>query len=246
MEWAKRNLLSIEPISSGSISTAVDNIQGMLNTAGLLETSDGQPTRIGSVVRSIMGQTTLQRNMATMQRTFNEFLNVLEESINNGLHHSNNLFGLLEGIDKQYRNLLQSAVRETSQQEEEEGEMLGSLWTRMVGPHASKVRKFEKNKDLLKSIRDRTNNNKKIMQDHSGKLMLMKSKLDHLRQRVSSQLVRSNNSDVLPVHAQIQGLDDTYLYLKMVREKQQQRTLEMLWESGNKRPVMGAYAEIPL
>src|ERR1700760_891499 len=132
MEWAKRRLVTLEPLPSGSISTAADNIQGFLGRIGLLEFPNGNPNILGRSVRAVFGTTTLQRNTGVLQKTFQEFLNVLEESINNELQHSIFLFSLFGAIDAQFKNLQHSTIREFDQQENEESDMLSSLWTRLV------------------------------------------------------------------------------------------------------------------
>ena len=89
MEWSKKRLQTIDTATPSSVSSALDNVHSMLSRVGLLETSSG-PTPIGYLVKFTLGETPSQRNAATMRRTFNDFLNVLEESINNELqmHHT--------------------------------------------------------------------------------------------------------------------------------------------------------------
>jgi hypothetical protein len=234
MEWAKRRLLTIEPSSSGSVTSVLDNVHGILSRVGLLETSSG-PTIIGTVVKELFGEPPSRKNSMTLQRTFNEFLSVLEESINNELQYSVALFGLFEAIDSQFHNLQRIVVRETDQQEREEGEMLSSLWAKVLGTSAVELKKFEKNKQLLANVRRRTIMNKGILLDHNGKLLQLKSNLEVLRKKIVSPLVRSNDSSVLSVEEQIAGLDDTYSHLKAVREQQKQKTLQMLYSTGARR-----------
>ena len=233
MQWAKRRLQTIEPASVGSIGTAVDNIHGALNRAGLLHASTGRPTVIGRMVQQVFGQTLMQRNVATLQSAFNEFLNVLEESINNQLQHSVNLFALFESIDRGFQNLHRIVLRENNSQDREEAEMLSSLWTRVLGARAGEVKKFERNKQLLASLRNQTLQNKHTLKEHNNKLLQMKSTLDMMRRKIASQLVRSNISSTPPVDEQIQGLHDTWEQLRGIREQQKQKTLNLLYESGS-------------
>jgi hypothetical protein len=227
MEWSKLHLMTIEPLPSASLTSAVDNIHSLL-------TRIGAPTVLGSVITEIFGRTPSQRNAATLQRTFNEFLNVLEESISNELDHSLQLMDLFATIDNHLLTLQRTVSRESDKQEREEGEMLSSLWTRVIGSNAQQLRKFEKNKNLLATVRQRTVQNKHLIVDHNGKLVQLKSNLEVFRKKLASPLVRSNDSSVLGVEEQIQGLDDTYTYLKAVRERQKQRTLEILYASGDR------------
>jgi hypothetical protein len=138
------------------------------------------------------------------------------------------LFGTIE---HQFLTLQRTVSREFDEQEREEGEMLSSLWTRLIGSNAAQLRKFEKNKQLLSTLRQRTIQNKHLIVDHNGKLLQLKSNLELLRRKLASPLVRRNESSVLSVEEQVQGLDDTYVYLKTVRERQKQRTLDMLYSS---------------
>jgi hypothetical protein len=241
MQWAKRRLEAIEPVAGGSVGSAIDNIHGTLNRLGLLETSAGTPTVIGRVTYSILGQTPLQRNLATLQSAFNEFLTVLEESVNNQLQHSLALFALFESIDRGFQNLHRIVLRENNSQDREEAEMLSSLWTRVLGARATEVRKFERNKQLLSSLRNQTLQNKQTLKDHNNKLLQMKNTLDLMRRKISSHIVRSNVSTAPPVDEQIQGLHETWESLKGIREQQKRKTLNMLHESGNNR---GSYREI--
>jgi hypothetical protein len=234
MEWAKRRLQTIGPLPSGSFSSALDNVHGMLARIGILESAHG-PTIIGRVVKELFGETPSRKNSLTLQRTFNEFLTVLEESINNELQYSVALFGLFTAIDNQFQNLQRTVVRETDQQEREEDEMLSSLWARVIGTSAAELKKFNKNKQLLANVRRRTVQNKGILLDHNGKLLQLKSNLEVLRKKLVSPLVRSNDSSVLSVEEQIAGLDDTYSHLKAVREQQKQKTLQNLYSTGSRR-----------
>lgn len=235
MEWAKRELLQVSSLPVSTFTSAFDNLHTILCRIGLLESSSGMPTTMGKIVRELFGQTTPQRTKATLQRTFNEFLAVLEESINQELTYSTALFRLFEGIDRQFLNLQRSVVRETDQQEREEGEMLSRLWTRVIGANASQLRKYEKNRSLLASVRAKTVHNKSILTDHNTRLLQLKSNLEILRKKLVSPLVRSNDSSTLSVEDQIRGLDGTYDYLKTVRETQKGRMMELMYGAGSRR-----------
>jgi hypothetical protein len=249
MEWAKRTLMTIEPINPNSLSTAVDNVHGALRHMGLhvLETSTGTPTVLGKMTRLIFGSTALQRNVATLRKTFNEFLNVMEESINTELQHSIRLLALFETTDQLYLNLHRSVSREDREQERSEDELLSSIWSHLLRGRTKQLKKFERNRRLLGSIRNQTTANKRVLREHSTNLLMMKSKLDSLRQKLTTQLVarhkgitngsdRSKEGEVsvlgenlgLPLEEQIAGLDSTYLYLKAVREKQKIKTMGIL------------------
>ncbi|KKY19407.1 hypothetical protein UCDDS831_g05376 [Diplodia seriata] len=229
MDWAKRELAHIQTVPDSSLSSVFGNMHRFLSRVGLLETSSGAPTAVGKVVKELFGQTSPQRTKATLQRTFNEFLNVLEESINNELTASTALFSLYESIDRQFLNLQRTVLRETDQQEREEGDLLSSLWTRLMGANASRLRKYEKNRQLLASLRARTLLNKGALGDHRAKLQQLKSNLEMLRKRLISPLLRSNESSTLAIEDQIRGLDGTYEYLHGVRERQKTKVMGLLY-----------------
>src|SRR6201999_119439 len=114
--------------------------------------------------------------------------------INNELSHCTAIFALFEAIDQQFLNLQRTVIREKDKQEREEGELLSSLWTRVMGANASQLKKFEKNRQLLGSVRERTVRNKHLVVDYNGKLLQLKANLEILRKKLISPLVRSNAS----------------------------------------------------
>lgn len=234
MDWAKRELAHIQTLPDSTLGSVFGNVHRLLSRIGLLETSSGAPTAVGTVVKELFGQTQPQRTKATLQRTFNEFLNVLEESINNELTASTALFALYETIDRQFLNLQRTVLRETDQQEREEGDLLSSLWTRLMGANASRLRKYEKNRQLLASLRARTLLNKGALGDHRAKLQQLKSNLEMLRKRLISPLLRSNESSTLAIEDQIKGLDGSYEYLHGVRERQKTKVMGLLYGPSEK------------
>ncbi|KAL4958712.1 uncharacterized protein BDV14DRAFT_194346 [Aspergillus stella-maris] len=265
MDWAKRELETLSSQPPSSLPTIVfDNVQDMLSRLGTLERVAGTgadatelttvPTSFGTIVTAVFGQTSAQRTRATLTRTFTEFLSVLEESIEGELTHSTALFALFESIDRQFLNLQRTVVRESDAQERAEGEMLSSLWTRVLGPDAAVVRKYEKNKRLLANVRSRTVANKHLLMDHRGRLLTLKVNLETLRRKLVSPLVRRNDSvsfagsldsgsggrTLGPVESvidgQIRGLKGTYDYLRSVREKQKAKLMEMVYGAGRKLP----------
>lgn len=268
MDWAKRELeaLSSQPPSTLP-SVVFDNLHGIFARLGALErlsatSGEGSsteltstPTTFGNFVTAVFGQTSAQRTRTTLTRTFTEMLSVLEEAINNELTHSTALFALFEAIDRQFLNLQRTVVRESDVQEREEGEMLESLWTRLVGANAAAVRKYEKNKRLLANVRSRTVTNKHLLVDHRGRLLTLKVNLETLRRKLVSPLVRRNDSVSFTgmesssrsngrmlghveaaIDGQIRGLEGSYDYLKSVRDKQKAKTLEFYYGFGRRLP----------
>jgi len=229
MDWAKRELNKIAAdADGGALKTALSNMHVMLCRVGVLETSHGQPTTVGEIIKSLFGESTPQRERAALQRTFDSFLNLLEESIDNELSYSVALFGLFEAVDKQFRNLQSTVSREADAQEREQDDMLSNLWTKLVGPNAARIKKFEKNKELLAVVKQRTDSNKRAVADHNTRLLQLKTNLEILRKKIVSPLVRSHNASTLSIAEQIAGLEDTHDYLKNVREQQKTKRMVRL------------------
>ncbi|KAF2765850.1 hypothetical protein EJ03DRAFT_279264 [Teratosphaeria nubilosa] len=230
MEWAQRELTTLSMMSPTTISSVWSNTHTMLTRIGLV----GQ----GQLAQALLGQTHQQMTRATLERVFNEYLSVLEEAINTELTYSIQLFQLFEAIDQQFLNLQRTVIREQDTQEKLESDFLGSMWTRVIGVNASKMRKYEKNRDLLASVRDRTVRNKHVLVDHNQRLRQLQSNLETLRRKLVSPLVRSQNSSTLSVDDQIKGLEGTYTQLKTSREVQRRKMMEILYGAGDKRHGM--------
>ncbi|KAI1848918.1 hypothetical protein JX266_005346 [Neoarthrinium moseri] len=243
MDWARRELTQLQGMPSPPLATAWANIHNVLCDAGVLENpATGTPTRLGAIATSVFGMSQPQRTRSTLQRTFSEFLSVLEDAINNELQHSLALFGLFEAIDRQFLNLARVVVRESSLQEDRHADDLSSLWTRILGPKASEVKKYERNRQLLQNVREKTVMNKGILVEHNGKLLTLKANLESLRRKLVSPLVRSVNSSTLSLEGQIKGLEDVGVYLEGVRTRQKGKLMEMLYGSGSARPSVAGGA----
>lgn len=230
MEWAKRELSSVSQQIPGKVHSAYENVYNYAHRVG--------GDSMCSFLSNLFGDPQSQITRSTLQRTFNEFLNVLEESINTELHYSIALFGLFEAIDRRFLNLQRTVIRETDSQDaekERKDSELADLWRRATGSNKSRIHKFEKNKALLASIKGKTVQNKLILVDHNGKLLKLKSNLEILRKRLISPLLRSNESSTLSIAEQIQGLDGTYDYLRLAREKQKSTMMERLYGIGGRR-----------
>ncbi|KAI1502150.1 hypothetical protein F5X99DRAFT_418065 [Biscogniauxia marginata] len=240
MEWAKRELNQLQAVPSPPLSTAFSNIHNLLCVTGVLEDpSTGSPTRLGTVTTTVFGMSHPQRTRYTLQRTFNEFLSVLEEAIETELQHSLALFGLFEAIDRQFLNLARMVVRESSAQDEEHAELLSSMWTRILGPKASQVKKYERNRELLLNVREKTVRNKGILVEHNGRLMSLKASLEALRRKLVSPLVRSVNSSTISLEEQIEGLSLAGSHLQLVRTQQKTKIMDMLYGPGASATVGG-------
>ncbi|KAH6690661.1 hypothetical protein F5X68DRAFT_150289 [Plectosphaerella plurivora] len=232
MEWAHRELSTVRTQPPRPLSAAFDNVHEMLSQAGILETADGLPTRLGALSVYVLGPSHPQRTRQALQRTFHEFLAVLEEAINNELQHSLALFALFEAIDRQFLNLARSVVREASAQDERHADLLSSLWTRILGPDAGEVAKYERNRQLLRDVRERTVRNKGVLVEHNGRLLSLKANLENVRRKLVSPLVRSANSSSLTLEEQVDGLRGVHSYLDGVRSRQKGKMMELMYGSG--------------
>jgi hypothetical protein len=237
MDWARRELSQFQNVPNQPLSSAFDNVHNLLSSAGILEDSSGAPTRLGSLAMTIFGPSNPQRTRQTLQRTFNEFLAVLEEAVSTELQHSLALFGLFEAIDRQFLNLARTVVREASIQDERHADLLSGLWTRILGARASEVRKYERNRQLLQNVREKTVRNKGLLVEHNQRLLALKANLEQLRRRLVSPLVRNaaNGSTGLTIDEQVRGLEDVATYLEGVRQRQKGKLLEMLYGSSGGR-----------
>ncbi|KAF9876074.1 hypothetical protein CkaCkLH20_06520 [Colletotrichum karsti] len=229
MDWARRELSQVQHLPSSSFTAAFDNIHNILSQTGVLEDPVGAPTRLGSLSTYVFGMSNPQRTRLTLQKTFNEFLTVLEDAINSELQHSLALFALFEAIDHQFLNLARTVVREASAQDDQHADLLSSLWTRILGPNSAEVAKYERNRLLLQNVREKTVRNKSVLVEHNGKLMALKANLENLRRKLVSPLVRSVNSSTLTLEDQIRGLEDVGGYLEGVRTRQKGKLMEMLY-----------------
>lgn len=235
MEWAHRELSQVHNVPARPLSHAFDNVHELLSQVGILETSNGQPTRLGALSSYILGQSQPQRTRYALQRTFHEFLAVLEEAIENELQNSLALFALFESIDRQFLNLARTVVREASVQDEQHADFLSSLWTRILGPDAGEVAKYERNRRLLQDVRERTVRNKGVLVEHNGRLLSLKANLENVRRKLVSPLVRSANSSTQTLEEQVDGLRGVHRYLDGVRSKQKGRMMELLYGGGSQR-----------
>ncbi|KAI2628449.1 hypothetical protein GGR54DRAFT_344629 [Hypoxylon sp. NC1633] len=232
MDWARRELAQLESLPAPPLSTAFTNVHNLLCAVGILEDRNtGAPTRLGDMTSTIFGLSYAQRTLSTLQRTFTEFLSVLEEAIESELQHSLSLIYLFESVDRQFLNLARIVARESSEQDGQHADALSSLWTRILGPNASEVRKYERNRDLLQNVRENTVRNKGILVEHNGKLLSLQANLETLRRKLFSSIVRKVNSSTLTLEQQIRGLQDAGVYLEDVRAKQKSRLIEALYKS---------------
>ncbi|KAI9678854.1 MAG: hypothetical protein M1817_005914 [Caeruleum heppii] len=229
MDWAKRELGRLPSHPPSAVSVMYDNVHSRLCRVGLFETMQGELTPIGWLVTDIFGKPRERRSLLTLQRTFNEFVSVLEEAINNELRFSAGLFSLFGDVDERMLRIARIVIQESDLQEQEENDVLSSLWTRLWPWDVAWQRKYERNRLMLSTLRARTVRNKHMLVDHNGKLLTIKNNLDSLRLRLISPMVRSNDSSTLSIAEQIEGLDGTHQYLDVLRAQQRKRLMDIMF-----------------
>ena len=235
-QWAKLNLESIGQSADGSVVTALDNVHSLLSSLGLLESSDGSMSWIGKSLKVIFGLTPRQKSALTLHHTFNEVLNTLEDAIKNELNMAAELFKIFESIDKQFDNLHRVVAREQDQQERELDQELASLWVQLMSSRKSVImEKFQRNKELLSTLRTRTVSNKKMLAQHNHGLVALKAGLEVLRGKLVSPLIRSNGSGAPSIEKQIECLEGTYRYLTEARQPQKDGLFDSLRAFANRQ-----------
>ncbi|KAF4125609.1 hypothetical protein GMORB2_0853 [Geosmithia morbida] len=230
MDWARLHLERFQSTKNPStLSSAYDNMHNLLSRTHILEEPSGAPTALGSLAGFVFGLSTPQREQRVVQTIFHEFLSVLEDSIQSELHHSLALFALFETVDRHLFNLVRTVARESSAQEELHADLLSGLWARILGPRSADVRKFERNRLLLRDVRDKTVRNRGILEDHNTKLLGLKASLEGLRAKLVSPLVRGANATTLSLEDQIRGISDVSSHLGDIRRLQKSRVMESMF-----------------
>jgi len=241
MEWAKRELQSIQGPKIGMLDRAIGNVHGGLSRIGLLE-RNGEATTLGRVVGDVLGHTTQQRSKATLQRTFDYLLSTLEENIANELARADVLFQLFESVDRQFQNLHRSVAKEEDSLATRKDEFLASLWRNTI-TNKMKIKKYEKNLKLLKEVRASTLANKSELKSNIQIIHSVKDQLDKARKNLVSPLIRRAQSNSFGLEQQLNDLSGTYGFLKGLRETQKHKVLQQLWGEPKKRVSITAGRE---
>ena len=237
MDWAKRELGSLPSPSSFPLSTAASNVQDFLARMGVLVNKNtGEATALGTAVAAVFGNTPAEAQRRALRHTFKELLSMFEETINNELTLTTTLFTFFGSIDLQFRNLQRTTVREFDLQDKMETELLSTMWARAVGGHRGKLKKYEKNKALLQTVRGRTVANRNLVEEHNGKLMALKQSLESLRRRLVGPLLKDGDDSHSDIAEQVRGIENIWVDLRTTRESQKGRFMEALYgNSATKR-----------
>jgi hypothetical protein len=227
MEFAKRRLELLPDMPQGSLSAVLENLHNALQAAGLMDWK-GEQTIMSKMLAGLFGQTVGQRTATALRQSFFDILNVLEEAIQSQTNTALLLFGVFENIDRKFNSLHRLVTRELDQQEQNEAEMLSSLWVKLIGTDATTLRKFQSNKELLAKVRVKTVQNKHMLIDHNQQLLQLRENLQVLRKKLFSPLVQRNETDPLSVSEQIASLDETVKYLRKTRDQHKDKSRNLL------------------
>lgn len=233
MEWAKRELQSIQGPKIGMLDRAIANVHGGLGKVGLLE-RNGEATALGKVFNDVLGRTTQQRSKDTLQRTFDYLLSTLEENIANELSRADTLNALFEKVDLQFHNLHRSVAKEEDSLVTRKDEFLASMWRNTI-TNKMKIKKYERNLKLLKDVRASTLANKSELKSNLQIIHSVKDQLDKARKNLISPLIRRAQSNSFGLEQQLNDLSGTYGFLRGIRETQKHKTLQQLYAEPKKR-----------
>lgn len=236
MEWTKRQLESIQGPNGGKLDIAIGNIHGALNKVGLLE-RNGSLTLAGGIWKSILGQTSQQRAIETLQHTFDYLLTVLEARITNELEEATILFALFDSVEGQFHNLHRTVAKEEDSMSTEKEEFLASLWRRTIG-NKLKLHKFEKNLSLLKTVRTSTVQNKMELNKYLQIIHSVRDQLDGARKNLVSPLIRRAQSNSFGVDQQLASITGMYEFLQGARDKQKRQVTRALWDTPTAHPAI--------
>ncbi|KKF95896.1 hypothetical protein CFO_g1736 [Ceratocystis platani] len=231
LQWARRELHSVHQLPWNPVAYMLDNFYLTFAGSGIFEQPDGQQTKLGTLTTAIIGRTQSQRARHALERTFLEFLGVMESVVTDELERSLPLLARFDAADSKFQLLAETVQRDDANADDalERRSALATLWTRLLGPRATAVQKYARNKELLRDVRTKTQSNKYILVDHNAKLAALKAALDGIRKTLVSPLIRTVNSTSLTLADQIKGLDEVSSHLSSLRQDQRKRLLQLLY-----------------
>jgi hypothetical protein len=237
MDWTRRELQSIQGPTDGYLDTAISNIHGGLGWLGVLE-SNGESTKLGKFVNGVVGHTKQHRSQATLQRTFDRLLTVLEENVANELARADVLFQLFETVDHQFHNLHRSVAKEEDSLATQQDDFLASIWRNTI-TNKNRIKKYDKNLKLLKAVRATTVANKVELKGYFQIIYSVKDQLDKARKNLVSPLIRRAQSNSYGLEQQMRDLSGTHEFLQGLRDTQKKKVLRQMWAEPKKRVTIG-------
>jgi hypothetical protein len=226
MGFAIRELEGVHNTPPSTIEIGINNAHDFFSRCGVFE-QEGKVTSVGEFTTKYLGLTHNQWARKRLQFAFDEFVTELERAINGELKGSDDLSNVFKSVDDKFLGLARDVIREFSLQEVAHEEMLSSLWTKILGTNAKRLRKFEKNKAILSNIRRKTLDNKEILDEHNHNLVNLKSGLEYLRRKMVSPLVRAQGNS-LEIEDQIKGLVEVSTMLAATRKNQGEKLRDLL------------------
>ncbi|KAF1992043.1 hypothetical protein K402DRAFT_321593 [Aulographum hederae CBS 113979] len=210
MYFAQLELERIEsmPLDYG-VSNVGGNVYNFLGRTGLLEDRAGEPTSLGKVFKAVFGQTLRQQQKSALQRSFHSFVSTVEEALVSEITFVTALYSIFETVDRQFTQTHRVVLKELDEQERENAEILSTLWVKLVGPNPYMQRKFQRNKDVLRNLRETTVGVKKIIMSHNTMVKGLQSGLKLTQNRVVSPHIRAHNASKLDLSQQIKVLVDS-------------------------------------
>ncbi|KAF1969518.1 hypothetical protein BU23DRAFT_476673 [Bimuria novae-zelandiae CBS 107.79] len=233
--WAERQLQGIQGSHVGVVDTVIGNIHGGLNTVGLLG-SDDHPTAVGTVVTGLMGSTTQQRAKAALQRSFDFVLSTLEENLQNELSRADSLFQMFDNVDLQFHNLHRTVAKEEDTLAAQKDEFLASMWRTTI-TNKLRLKKYEKNLKLLKTLRSSALANKSELKNNIQIIRAVQDQLVVARKSLISPVIKGAQSDSYSIDKQLEDVIATHDFLQGIRDSQKHKFTKQLFAASS-RPAI--------
>lgn len=235
INWATRQLEGIQGSKLGVVDTVIGNVHGGLSKIGLLGTK-ADPTIVGSVVSGVMGVTTQQRAKAALQRSFDYVLSTLEENLQNELTRAESLFQMFDNVDLQFHNLHRTVAKEEDTLAAQKDEFLASMWRTTI-TNKLRLKKYEKNLKLLKTLRSSALANKSELKNNIQIIRTVQDQLVVARKSLISPVIRGAQSDSYSIEKQLEDVLATHDFLREIRDSQKHKFTKQLFAAPS-RPAI--------
>ncbi|KAJ4360633.1 uncharacterized protein N0V89_001199 [Didymosphaeria variabile] len=233
--WATRQLEGIQGSHVGVLDTVIGNVHGGLSKIGLLGTDD-QLSAVGSVVTGLMGSTTQQKAKAALQRSFDFVLSTLEENLQNELSRADSLFQMFDNVDLQFHNLHRTVAKEEDTLSAQKDEFLASMWRTTI-TNKLRLKKYEKNLKLLKTLRSSALANKSELKNNIQIIRAVQDQLVVARKSLISPVIRGAQSDSYSIEKQLEDVVATHDFLQGIRDSQKHKFTKQLFAAPS-RPAI--------